>query len=406
MKIESHIYQISDIRSRGKLPILVGGTHYYTQSLLFEDILADAPIIPDSRTDDKHPEILNEPTEVILQKLKEIDPIMAERWHPNERRKIQRSLEIYLKTGKPASQLYSEQRTKRDPNQDPDETSDTEESKLKGFTLRFPTLLFWVHCSKDSLHPRLNSRILKMLDRGLLSEVQHLSSFRLAHESRTHQPIDQTRGIWVSIGYKEFLEYQAALTSNDRSEAELEKLKNVAIEKTQAATRQYATRQIRWIRIKLLNALSSTSQPCTPPPHLFLLDGSDLSTWTSSVLSPALTLTAQFLAGETLPNPLEMSDAAKEMLMPKRNYDLSQRPDLWQKRVCEVCGTVSVTENDWGLHVRSRGHRRAVGVKKKEANKREMGKERGEEKDVDVLDYLGSLDGEGGDMGKKGEDEK
>ncbi|EDU42807.1 tRNA isopentenyltransferase, mitochondrial precursor [Pyrenophora tritici-repentis Pt-1C-BFP] len=179
--------------------------------------------------------------------------------------------------------------------------------------------------------------------------------------SVTGSPLDQTRGIWVSIGYKEFLEYQDAQSNNSPSEPELEKLKTAAIEKTQAATRQYANRQIKWIRIKLLHALLSTgSKPTT-----FLVDGSDLAAWHTNVIEPATTITQRFLANQPLPEPSSLSAAAAEMLTPKREYDLGQRPDLWQKRVCETCGTVAVTENDWALHVRSRAHRRAVGVEKK-----------------------------------------
>ena len=70
------------------------------------------------------------------------------------------------------------------------------------------------------------------------------------------------------------------------------------------------------------------------------------------------------------------------MLTPKRDYDLAQRPDLWQKRVCETCGTVATTENDWKLHGMSRAHRRAVGVKKKRENAERAGEE---EKDMKAL---------------------
>ncbi|KAK5057159.1 tRNA dimethylallyltransferase, mitochondrial, partial [Cryomyces antarcticus] len=57
--------------------------------------------------------VLEESTEKMLEKLHEVDPIMANRWHPNDRRKIQRSLEIYLETGKKASDIYEEQKPRR-----------------------------------------------------------------------------------------------------------------------------------------------------------------------------------------------------------------------------------------------------------------------------------------------------
>jgi tRNA dimethylallyltransferase len=392
---------IDEIRNRGKLPILVGGTHYYTQALLFQDALANEPAL---KMDDNHQHfpILEEPTEIILAKLKEVDPVMADRWHPNDRRKIQRSLEMYLRTGKPASQIYDEQRYKHSlsPNSEDTEFQDGNGGTKPG--LRFPTLIFWVHASKETLNPRLDERIIKMLDRGLLTEVSTLSTFRTDHEAHTQTSIDQSRGIWVSIGYKEFLEYQSALHDNSHTEAELEKSKKEAIEKTQAATRQYAKRQVRWIRIKLLNALPPATT--TQTPSIFLLDGSDLSHWSSSVLERARSVTASFLSGDPLPDPLGMSEVAAEMLVPKREYDLATRPDLWQKKVCETCGTVSTTENDWHLHGKSRAHRRAVGVKKKAENKRLAGVEGRDRKSLhtDLVELLETSM----DMMDVGEDEK
>ncbi|KAF2793176.1 tRNA isopentenyltransferas-like protein [Melanomma pulvis-pyrius CBS 109.77] len=382
---------IDEIRSRGKLPILVGGTHYYTQALLFQDALADEPGL-DLDGESKSFPILEESTTNILEKLREVDPVMADRWHPNDRRKIQRSLEMYLRTGKPASQIYDEQRFKRELSPGVGDLGDTSDA-INSPSLRFPTLIFWVHASKETLSSRLDARILKMLDRGLLSEVETLTSFRTTQETRTGNAVDQSRGIWVSIGYKEFLDYQTALQCGSAAQTDLEKLRIEAIEKTQAATRQYAKRQVRWIRIKLLNALP-------PSPTIFLLDGSDLSLWESNVLSPAREIVEQFLAGTPLPGPTTLSPAAAELLTPKRDYDLAQRPDLWQKRVCETCGTTATTENDWKLHGASRAHRRAVGARKKMENKGAVGNKdkRALQKDViEILETRMGLMGDGED---------
>jgi tRNA dimethylallyltransferase len=315
---------------------------------------------------------------------------MANRWHPNEHRKIQRSLEIYLRTGKPASQVYDEQRVKREIEQNATDGDAVDSST----GLRFPTLLFWVHADKDVLYPRLDGRVDKMLAKGLLSEVEELTQFRFDHEKRTGAAVDQSRGIWVSIGYKEFLDYQSALSDNTLPPAELEKQKTAAIEKTQAATRQYANRQARWIRIKLLNALFGAGHKNT----MFLLDGSDLSKWEDHVTGPATSITNNFLSGQKLEDPSTLSPAAAENLTPKRNYDLGQRPDLWQQKTCETCGTVAITENDWKLHGQSRAHRRAVGIKKKLANaKARPGKDRSALQ-ADLVDVLETyLEGQVGD---------
>jgi tRNA dimethylallyltransferase len=328
--------------------------------------------------------ILEESTETILAKLREVDPIMADRWHPNERRKIQRSLEIFLKTGKPASQVYDEQRLKKENSPSPS----NEETGSSTTGMRFPTLIFWVYASKDVLHARLDGRVDKMLAKGLLQEVGTLTKFRQEHEAQSGMVLDQSRGIWVSIGYKELVKYEDALRNQQIPTKELEQLKIEGIEKTQAATRQYANRQLKWIRIKLLNALAGAGQQ----DNVFLLNGTDLTFWENKVVLPALRVTELFLSGQALPAPSSLSEAAAEMLTPKRSYDLGQRPDLWQKRVCETCGTVAVTENDWSLHVKSRAHRRAVGIEKKKKNAQnieEPSREALQTNLVDVLeDYL------------------
>ncbi|KAF2030394.1 tRNA isopentenyltransferas-like protein [Setomelanomma holmii] len=386
--VNTALQTMDEIRGRGKLPILVGGTHYYIQSLLFQDAMSEEAALTSAHDNEPLP-ILDEPTSVILAKLQEVDPVMAGRWHPNERRKIQRSLEIYLRTGRPASEIYDDQRTRRDR---PPEASDGRSGSNRS-GLRFPTLLLWVHTNKDVLHLRLDGRVDKMLEKGLLQEVETLTDFKHQRETDTGRVVDQTRGIWVSIGYKEFLEYEAALSRSNLLAKELEQVKEACVAKTQAATRQYANRQIKWIRIKLLNAFIAAKRQ----ENVFLLDGSDLSQWTENVVQPALKMTRKFMAGEDLPPPSSLSTTAAEMLTPKRDYDLGQRPDLWQKRVCDTCGTIAVTENDWKLHVKSRAHRRAVGAEKKlkNINGRLDGRQTSESVTSDVLEGYVNVFGDG-----------
>jgi tRNA dimethylallyltransferase len=336
---------------------LVGGTHYYTQALLFKDHIIEKN---EQRETSRFP-ILEQPTEVILAKLREIDPIIAERWHPNDRRKIQRSLEIWLETGKLASDTYLERLAEQSAptvsasnddatyNEDCDEYLQTQ--------LRFPTLVLWVYASTDILRSRLDVRVQNMVRDGLLAEVEMLDEFKISQET-AGDAIDRTRGIWVSIGYKEFEAYQATLRSGTATYAELANLKANAIEQTQAATRQYAKRQIRWIRIKLLNALARSKSSNTT----FLLDGSDITNWKENVQQPAVELAKTYLDAEPLPDPLTLSSAANEMLQVK-SEDMSQRPDLWVKRTCDACGVTAATLSSWETHIKSRRHRKRTSVK-------------------------------------------
>ncbi|TKA29120.1 hypothetical protein B0A50_03630 [Salinomyces thailandicus] len=363
--VRNALKSIDEIRSRGKLPILVGGTHYYTQSLLFHDRLAEAQDGEGKElqhADEEYEDcpILQQSTETLLEELKKVDPVMAERWHPRDRRKIQRSLQIYLKTGEQASRVYAEQRQRK-----PAFTNGNAEHKVSvtRSPMRFPTLLFWVHAETRALQERLDRRVDKMLDSGLLNEVRMLNAHAEA-ENLAGRSIDETRGIWVSIGYKEFKSYMTALESGSATTKELERLQAEALDRTKAATRQYAKRQVRWIRIKLVHALNEVDAASS----LYILDGSDASAFDSAVIQPAATLAEDFLNGSALPSPEAAAPPSlAELLKPKREYDVSARPETWTKQHCEICDVTCVVQEQWQQHVNSKAHKKLVSKRRKQA---------------------------------------
>lgn len=351
--------KITDIRSRGKLPILVGGTHYYIQSVLFRDRLADRAedtsdreFLPDPAS--KWP-ILDQPTDVLLAELTKVDPAMAERWHPNDRRKIQRSLELWLQTGRRASDIYAEQRENRAQRPTSAASADEDLALDAESSMRFPALILWVHAAHQALHQRLDARVDKMLANGLLDEVQLLRSHAEAQRSAGNV-VEESKGIWVSIGYKEFNEYAQALEDGGRDEKALHKLRLEAIEKTKASTRQYSKAQIKWIRIKLANALTDAKAM----DQLYLLDGTHLASFDADVIQPALGLTEQYLRQQDMPPPASLSPLAAELLTPRRDYDLSATPDRWVKQHCAACNVTCVIEEQWQKHIKSKTHRKLI----------------------------------------------
>lgn len=349
---------IKEIRSRGRLPIVVGGTHYYTQSLLFEDSLVIEDMDDADETQNtlstqeiasRFP-ILEGPTEAILERLKEVDPTMAERWHPNDTRKIRRSLEIFLLTGRKASDIYKQQKEKKGVNRTANEMfkEDTSQPIMREAA---STLLFWIHSESEALKKRLDSRVDKMMETGLLAEIKHMNSF-LHDKEGTGTTVDRSRGIWVSIGWKEFEPYLTALESGTESQESLDNLLDIAIERTKAATRQYAKRQTRWIRLKLMPALS-----CHDSLHnLYLLDGTDLAQWKNSVSDQAMNITKKFLDGEELCAPGDLSEAAAEQLTLERSVESTHGV----RHECDMCNTITVTEEQWQAHLKSRTHRRLL----------------------------------------------
>ncbi|KAI1317324.1 hypothetical protein EDD11_008693 [Mortierella claussenii] len=98
---------IKQIHDRKHIPVVVGGTHYYIQSLLWRDTLLDTKKNAGtfSKTEQQEQNKASEKflqesdTPTLYKKLQEVDPIMANKWHENDRRKITRSLQVFFETG-------------------------------------------------------------------------------------------------------------------------------------------------------------------------------------------------------------------------------------------------------------------------------------------------------------------
>ncbi|KAJ5166487.1 uncharacterized protein N7482_005268 [Penicillium canariense] len=344
---------IEDIRSRGKMPILVGGTHYYTQAVLFKDqLVGEGSDEEDSvevsgdvpSTSEKWP-ILDSAPEVLMEKLKEVDPVMAARWHPKDARKIRRSLEIYFQTGRPASEIYAEQQLQK-------ERAVLQSEGL----LRFDnTLIFWVHAEKEILNARLDARVDDMLQQGLMTEAETMFDFLQEKEAKGIQ-VDLTRGVWVAIGFKELAPYFTALRKAELSEEELEALKQRCTESIRTATRQYGGSQIKWIRNKLWRALSDAGMT----QRLYLLDSSNVSQWAESIRAPSEQIVESMLHREPTPDPKSLSELAKTVLAAKEEQAHAQPGSAMTSLTCEVCGKTIVGDEQWKIHLSSYSHKRGV----------------------------------------------
>jgi len=162
---------VDSIHKEGSWPILVGGTHHYVQSLLFRNVSADM----DYDMEDTDMSFLSKSTPELFQFLQKVDPVSAQRFHPSDRRKIQGKVELYLRTGRPASELYKEQ-------------------KETGVDVRWDTLIFWVWSERDVLNARLDKRVDKMIEMGVEQECREL--YRVAE--RIQAPV--TSGVFQAIG--------------------------------------------------------------------------------------------------------------------------------------------------------------------------------------------------------------
>ncbi|KAI0009041.1 tRNA isopentenyltransferase [Xylariaceae sp. FL0662B] len=344
---------IREIRSRGKLPIVVGGTHYYIHALLFENHLVGSREIDDGSLEHCPPgqvtsqfPILDGATDVMLKRLREVDPDMADRWHPDDRRKIKRSLEIFLTTGRRASDIYAEQRRAKamsDPEKD-----------------HWQSLMFWVYTEPEVLKERLNKRVDKMAQNGLMREVRDLHETRRVRAEQG-EDVDLTRGVWQSIGYKQMVPFLTAEPSGTTLD-DLEKLKETGLEEMRIATRQYAKYQLRWIKHKSIPALKDHGVM----DYLFLLDSSNVDSFSADVLQRPAELCRGFLDGQPLVRPTEISRTAREVLTTFENQATSSKAPF-KVKTCEACNMSLQTEEQWEKHIKGRKHRRTIQKRKKTA---------------------------------------
>ncbi|KAK3901204.1 IPP transferase-domain-containing protein [Staphylotrichum tortipilum] len=354
---------ISEIRARGRLPIVVGGTSYYLDGLLFEGrVVDDQPALGDGAVSNREAlaeqyPILNDTPEAMLAKLREVDPVMADKWHPNDGRKIRTSLEIYFANGRPASEIYAEQRARKESKWASAEGDDARDHSLGDI------LLFWLYARREALNERLDTRVDKMVQSGLVGETAEVYDY-LQGQLAAGETVDRSKGIWQSIGFRQFEPYLAALKESPDSAAAatLAKLKEAGIEDTKTATRQYAKYQVRWMTMKTIPSLRDERLLS----RLYLLDSTDLTQWRHDVLETGVSLTRQFLAAaEPLPAPADVSETAREVLA--GSLERSTREDTPCRRTCDVCGGKTfLTEELWRKHVEGRKHKSAVrGAKKR-----------------------------------------
>lgn len=246
-----------------------------------------------------HPHLRNAETPILYETLQQIDPTIAAKWHPKDRRKIRRSLQIYYASNctHTASELYAAQRTQK--------------QLVSGSAwTHYKNLIFWVHAETDVLKNRLDGRVDKMIMSGMWQEIKEM---KLIYDSAVAQnaaaadgdEVDLNSGIWQSIGFKEFLpflEMQGEISQKEEDkEKELEEIKKAGLESMKTATRQYARSQIKWIRIKFLNALGvagneagdtqQTKKKRNENGDIFLLDSTDVASFPETVSRTAVDIT-------------------------------------------------------------------------------------------------------------------
>ena len=195
---------IKDLFKKGKLPIIVGGTGLYIKSLIYPYTFCSAP--KDENIRNKYKEMLaKEGKEYIYNLLLDRDSEAASKIHCNDTKRVIRALEINELTGKKKSEL-----------------------NLEDNNYKYNVIFVALDLPREQLYDRINKRVEKMFELGLLSEVKNVISSNLANfDNQSMQ----------AIGYKEF----SSFFSNEININEL-------IELISKNSRNYAKRQITFIK--------------------------------------------------------------------------------------------------------------------------------------------------------------
>ncbi|ELU44665.1 tRNA isopentenyltransferase [Rhizoctonia solani AG-1 IA] len=326
--------EISTAHANNQLPIVVGGTTYWVQHLLFANGLTS---LKDSIHDPVHESSIS--TSLIdlpssLQQLfnnlpprgdgvdetmafdlhnllSHLDPVTATRWHWKDTRKVLRSLNIIRESNKTVQDAYEAQ--------------------------------------------------LDPISRQVISSAENRG---------------QMTGLNQAIGYKEF---EAYLNDTSRPQAEF----NRGVVQMKTATRQYAARQVKWLKSRLLPAIAASSNV-----HIVLLNIRDVECWETDILKPSLEHLKNFLNGCPPPEP-EPGDLLRDFIEEMR---LSAHQSDRRKIRCDVCTTDSRKpvmldeKTEWDIHRKSRTHRR----KESKDSRKEAQLKRQEEIPIVALDVHGS----------------
>lgn len=193
------------IYANGHIPLVVGGTGFYIQALLydidFEDTCEDTSYRTELET--KAKELGNE---WLLEQVRQVDPASAEAIHANNTKRLIRALEYFKLTGRPISAHNEEQRQKQSP---------------------YNFCYFVLDRDRNELYRRIDLRVDQMMEQGLLKEVTALKVMGY----------DRSFVSMQGLGYKELLAYLDGECTLDE-----------AVNQIKQSTRHFAKRQLTWFR--------------------------------------------------------------------------------------------------------------------------------------------------------------
>ncbi|XP_020214094.1 tRNA dimethylallyltransferase 2 isoform X2 [Cajanus cajan] len=387
---DSAIPIIDDILARNHLPVIVGGTNYYIQALVSqfllddsaedmdESCLGDPPSVTQSDNNfigeidgsNNSYDLLEDDNNFIGEidgsnnsygLLKDIDPVAANRIHPNNHRKINQYISLYTRTGVLPSKIFQGKAAEKWGQVD---------------NLRYDCCFICVDACLPVLDKYVEQRVDCMMDDGLLNEVYDIYNLNA----------DYSRGLRQAIGVREFQLLLRICAVKDICEKEreliegsvLEKgeklcngnlmevvrsssntestiLLEEAIEKVKLNTRRLVRRQRMVSRLQTLFGWNIHYVDSTES-----ISSKSEDVWTGQVVESAVKIVKSFLSDNgSSPSTFGTSNDT--------GMKITQR-DLWTQYTCKACGDrVLRGLHEWEQHKRGRGHRKRISSLKSKA---------------------------------------
>ena len=196
---------IEGITKRGKVPIIVGGTGFYIQAVLY-DIDFTETDEDETYRHELEKRALEEGVHVLHEELRAVDPESADAIHENNSKRVIRALEYYKKTGRKISEHNTEQHQRTSP---------------------YDFKYFVLTDDREVLYSRIEKRVDQMIDEGLEAEVKELLAMDIPKEATSMQ----------GLGYREMIGYLEGEYDLDR-----------AVYLIKRNTRHFAKRQLTWFK--------------------------------------------------------------------------------------------------------------------------------------------------------------
>lgn len=199
------LIEIAKIRANNRIPLLVGGTMMYFKSLI--EGISPLPAANNNIREQIEKEAMEKGWEALHAQLTQIDPVSAQRIHPNDPQRLTRALEVFRLTGNTLTQL-----------------TETKGDKLEGNILQFAI----TPKERSTLHKRIALRFDQMIEQGFEQEVVALKKRLDLHEN-----LPSIR----CVGYRQMWQYLNGECDHDEM-----------VYRGVCATRQLAKRQLTWLR--------------------------------------------------------------------------------------------------------------------------------------------------------------